>query len=66
MITLDTTKVGRDLGTIEVEVVGVATRELPGMGRLLILHAPDLACEDYPYDYCVVQESFLTMESEKT
>lgn len=56
---LDTSRLGLDKGTIRVVVRGVATTGVPLAGRQVIVYAPLLWSEMYPYDFCVVSEMFL-------
>ena len=56
---LDTAKLNMDLGIIVVEIIGESTTELPVMGKVLIVRAPEIKGKDYPYECFSCPESFL-------
>lgn len=60
MVYLDSRKLGLDLGILRGEIVGIASQELPIMGRMMIVHSPKIKSESYPYEYFSVPESLLT------
>ena len=56
---LDTSKLNLDFGIREVTVSGISSTGVPVAGRGVIVHAPFVKSEFYPYEYISVPEMFL-------
>lgn len=57
--TLDTRKLGLNLGVITVEVVGEATEKFPILGQILIVKSPEIKSDYYPYECFSCPETYL-------